>query len=36
MSGNTPSSGQVASGSGADTSFEDAINAAFGSNNLNR
>jgi len=36
MSGNTPSSGQVASGAGADSSFEDAINAAFGSNNLNR
>ena len=36
MSGNSPPSGQVASGAGADTSFEDAINAAFGTNNLNR
>ncbi len=36
MSGNAPTSGQVASGAGADTSFEDAINAAFGSRNLNR
>ena len=36
MSGNAPTSGQVASGAGADTSFEDAINAAFGSRNLNK
>jgi len=36
MSGNAPTSGQVASGAGADTSFEDAINSAFGSQNLNR
>ena len=36
MSGNTPTSGQVASGAGADSSFEDAINSAFGNHNLNR
>ena len=36
MSGTSPSSGQVASGAGADTSSEDAINSAFGANNLNR
>ena len=36
MSGNTPSSGEVVSGAGVDTSFEDAVNAAFGANNLNR
>jgi len=36
MSGTTPSSGQVASGDGGDVSFEDAIEAAFGGNNLNR
>ena len=36
MSGNTPTSGQVASGVGGDASFEDAINSAFGENNLNR
>ena len=36
MSGNTPTSGQVASGVGGDASFEDAINSAFGANNLNR
>ncbi len=36
MSGNAPTSGQVVSGAGAESSFEDAINAAFGSRNLNR
>jgi len=36
MSGNTPTSGQVAGGAKADASFEDAINAAFGAGNLNR
>lgn len=36
MSGNTPTSGQVAGGANANASFEDAINAAFGAGNLNR
>ena len=36
MSGNTPTSGQVAGGAKADASFEDAINSAFGAGNLNR
>lgn len=36
MSGNTPTSGQVAGGAKANASFEDAINAAFGAGNLNR
>lgn len=36
MSGNTPTSGQVAGGAKADASFEDAINSAFGASNLNR
>ena len=36
MSGNAPTSGQVVSGAGAESSFEEAINAAFGSRNLNR
>jgi len=36
MSGNSPTSGQVAGGASSSASFEDAVNAAFGAGNLNR
>ena len=36
MSGNSPTSGQVAGGAGKDLSFVDAISAAFGEKDINR